>query len=398
VLRGLWKRLSGRPAGAAGAGKIRRGSATVKPTSRAPRAAARPAAPKIPEASHTAQAGAAPAKLEPTVAEPANGAAAEAPRDPFVPFAEVLGIEAPREPAPLSEEDERADAELAALILERFRASRPEQASFPGTALQIVNLVASPRAEVSELSRIISRDPALTAGVLQVSNSLVFRGLMEVETVRDAVARLGLNEVGRVAAAISARTLFSPKVRAEQAHFGSRWNALFARAVAVGSAAAAVALRHPGARSDRVYLGGLLHDIGKSLALRTLARLILDGRVPDPDPERLERVLDRVNLEVGGEAHQAWDLPQYLTVICVRHHDEQIPSGSEFVDLHLVRLTSALDELREPAFAWRASREIVQTAGALRLDPYTVRMIFNEMKQAEQRSGAMLSDAQPAAK
>jgi hypothetical protein len=54
---------------------------------------------------------------------------------------------------------------------------------------------------------------------------------MEIETVRDAITRLGLNEVGRVAGVVSARTLFNPRMRAEQAVFGSRWNALFPREV-----------------------------------------------------------------------------------------------------------------------------------------------------------------------
>lgn len=194
-------------------------------------------------------------------------------------------------------------------MTERFAASRPEPASFPAIALQILNLVASPDAQVSELAGLVSRDPALSAGALSVANSAVYRGVQELETVREAVARLGVVELGRVATAVSARTLFSPRSRAEQAAFGERWNALFGHAVAVA----------------------------------------------EPDGPRLERILDRVHVELGAEAHQIWDLPHYLTVLCVRHHDEAVPADPEFVDLHLVRLTSALADLREPAFAARAA-------------------------------------------
>ncbi|HEX7624525.1 MAG TPA: HDOD domain-containing protein, partial [Anaeromyxobacteraceae bacterium] len=183
----------------------------------------------------------------------------------FARFGRILGLERHEEAPPLAPEDEAEDGRLAALVTERFAASRPEPASFPAIALQILNLVASPDAQVSELARLVSRDPALSAGALSVANSAVYRGVRELETVREAVTRLGLVELGRVAAAVSARTLFSPRARANQAAFGERWNALFAHAVAVGSAAATQALRHPGARSDRVYLGGLLHEVGKSL-------------------------------------------------------------------------------------------------------------------------------------
>jgi len=246
-----------------------------------------------------------------------------------------------------------------------------------------------PNADAAGFAGIISRDPALSAGVLSVANSAVFRGVTEVETVREAVTRLGLQEVGRVAAAVAARTLFNPHVREERAAFSRRSTALFTRSVAVGSAAASVAMRHPGARSDRVYLGGLLHDVGKGLALRALARLVLDGGEPEPDPSRLERVLERVHVEIGDQAIKAWALPTYLALICSRHHDEVVPSDAEFLELHLVRLASAVAALREPTFSARAAREIVQSSAALRLDAYEVRALRAELRQAEERAAAL---------
>jgi HD-like signal output (HDOD) protein len=148
-------------------------------------------------------------------------------------------------------------------------------------------------------------------------------------------------------------------------------------------------MRHPGARSDRVYLGGLLHDVGKGLALRALARLVLDGGEPEPDPSRLERVLERVHVEIGDQAIKAWALPTYLALICSRHHDEVVPSDAEFLELHLVRLASAVAALREPTFSARAAREIVQSSAALRLDAYEVRALRAELRQAEERAAAL---------
>jgi HD-like signal output (HDOD) protein len=332
----------------------------------------------------------------PSAPPPSTPPPLRAPADPFAPFGRALGVEPPAEPAPRSDEDRAEDARVAALVRERFAAARPEPSSFPAVALQILNHAADPGADVQDLARLVSRDPALSAGVLSVANSPVYRGLMEVETVRDAVARLGLDELGRVAAAVSVRTLFSPRQRAEHQAFASRFGELFGHAVAVGSAAASAALRRPDARADRAYLGGLLHDVGKSLALRALAGLVLDGRLAAPAPERVERVLDELHVDLGGEAHQIWALPHYLTVLCVRHHDEAVPGDPEFVDLHLVRLASALADLREPLWAARAAGEVVQSAGALRLDAFAVRAVAAELRQAEARAGRAFSPAAPA--
>ena len=291
--------------------------------------------------------------------------------------------------APLDPEQEVSDRDLAGRILTHFRANKPPPASFPALSLQILNLVARADVEVAELARLVARDPALSAGILSAANSAYYRGAMEIETVRDAITRLGMNEVGRVAGAVSARTLFNPRMRAEQTVFGPRWNGLFHHAVTVASGAAWLALRNRSVRSDRAYLGGLLHDVGMSIALRSLAALVLDGKLdPRPDDARIDRVLDLVHAEVGGEAHQQWGLPQYLTVLAIRHHDPEIPASEEFIDLHAVRLASAIEDLHSP-FSARGARELVQSAAALKLDPFAVRALASELRAAEARTAAL---------
>lgn len=322
---------------------------------------------------------------------PAPGRAADDPEASealaFAPFAAALGVPVPEAPAPLEEADELAELELAARLLDHCRRHKLGPASSPSLSLRLLNLVAAPDAEISELARVISADPALSAGVLNVANSAFYRGLDESQTVRDAVTRLGLDEVGRVAGALSAKTLFNPRLKQEQQAFGPRFTALYRRAVTVGTGAAALAMRQPGARSDRAYLGGMLHDVGRSVALRAVALLSLDGAVALAlGSPRLERLLDQVHLELGGELHQEWQMPQYLTVLAVRHHDLAIPADPEFLDLHVVRLAAAVYDLKaEPASAWRAARELVQSAAALRLDPNAVRALASELAQAEQR-------------
>ncbi|HET6410809.1 MAG TPA: HDOD domain-containing protein [Anaeromyxobacter sp.] len=313
-----------------------------------------------------------------SVAADAEGA------DPFAPYARALGVLVPereREEA----EDDAEDLLLAERVLDHFRRNRPGPASAPSLSLRLLELVASPRAEVGEMVRLISADAALSAGVLTVANSAAYRGLEEVETVRAAVVRLGLEEVARVAGAVSARNLFSPSAKAERAARGKAFGALFHRALTVATGAAALTLGRKDARSDRAYLGGMLFDVGKSIALRSLSALETQGATTEA--ARMERVLDRVHVEVGGECHQEWNLPRFLTVIAVRHHDREIPADPEFSELHAVRLCGALADLRAGFRPGRAGGEIAQSARALGLDPPAVRAIEAELRRAAQRVG-----------
>jgi HD-like signal output (HDOD) protein len=272
-------------------------------------------------------------------------------------------------------------------VLDHFQRNRPGPASAPSLSLQILNLVANPRTGAADLARLVQNDPALSASMLHVANSAYYQGVQEVESVRDAVARIGVEEAGRVAGALAARSLFSARMRQEFAAFADRYDALFRRSVAVATVSASLAMKRPGARSDRAYLGGMLLDVGKSVGLRSLSALLVDGKVGlAPDDRRVDRVLERVHLEIGGDVHQEWNLPQYLTVLCVRHHDDEVPADPEFRDLHVVRLVSALEDLRrDPAAAPHAPAELLQSGAVLRVDPHACRALTAELRTTEER-------------
>lgn len=340
----------------------------------------------------TARGGPAPGAPSPSPSPsptPSSGRAAPADDRPFAPFARALGLPVPPAPPdPDTVEPDPDDLALAGRVLEHFRRNRPGPASAPSLSLRVLNLVAAPDADVGDMVRLVSADPALSAGVLTVANSAQYRGREEIETVRAAVVRLGLDEVARVAGAIGAKSLFNPKLKAELAAYGPRFAALYHRALTVASGAAFTALQARGGRADRAFLGGLLFDVGKSIALRSVAALSLEDPATAPDEARIGRALDRVHGEVGAECHQEWQLPQYLTVIAVRHHERQIPAEPEFVDLHAVRLAGALLDLRDDDTAPRAAAEVVQSAGALGMSALAVRTLDAELRDAAQRVAA----------
>ena len=234
----------------------------------------------------------------------------------------------------------------------------------------MLEVVRDPDVQIPALARLVEDDPALSAGLLALANSVLYRGVDEIRTVREAIARLGLSEVARITTALATRTLYQASVRAEFAAFAGAWDRLFYHAATVARAASELSrLRRIGS-AEVVYLGGMLHDVGKSLALRSLAALTLEGKVQALGKDSLERILHRVHVEVGGEAHREWGLPRHLAELAVLHHDASIPAGPEHAELHLVRLVSALHLLGdENKLHPDAAGEALQSARALGLGP-----------------------------
>ncbi len=297
------------------------------------------------------------------------------------PFYDWLGVTGSPLTA-LSEARREADRGVAQEVLAHFRQNRPAPSSLPAVSLQVLNAVADPEVGLRDLTRLIGTDPALAAGVLKVANSPGFVGAQEFTSLQEAVTRLGLSEVGRVAGIVAARSLFQPQVKSEFTRFGPRFTSLFTEAIVTARAAGQLALSVRGARADQVFLAGMLQDLGRAVALRSLAAAVAQPGRPAVPEDRLERVLEAVHVEVGGEVHAEWGLPRFATLVAMRHHDLGLPADGEFLDLHVVRLVAAVVQLRSQP--WRLETlapELEESAGVLKLDVFGLRSLATRIKE-----------------
>ncbi|HKU41952.1 MAG TPA: HDOD domain-containing protein [Polyangiales bacterium] len=300
----------------------------------------------------------------------------------FQPYASALGL-AFQLPEPLREAQAEQVAQLSAAVSMCAKQDDGGPQSLPTNALKILSLVARTDVEVTELASAISQDPALTAATLRVANSAALGPITsEVATVRDAVIRLGVAESGRVAGAVAAKTLFSARSKSAQALFGKEYAELHLAAAGAAGGAAYLAMQRGNGRSDLAYLGGMLHDVGKSLALGALATLVHEGRAPrELEPRVLFEILETCHVELGAAAHERWALPSYLTALCAAHHDASVSDHPSQLELHLVRAVSGLAAVRMRPQPLERISELMQSVSVLGMRPLEVRALDAELRR-----------------
>lgn len=194
-------------------------------------------------------------------------------------------------------------------------------APLPEVALAAMQLADDPNAVDADLERVLSRDAALSARVLQVANSAFFGARAEVNTLHAAIRLMGFGAIKNIAVAASlTRTFRSLRVAGS---FDPR--ALWTHSVAVGTATRLMAAR---ARIDpgEAFLAGLMHDIGVIVELQLSYEDFLDviGQV-----ER-DATLSFRSVESGlfGATHEdygkalaiAWNFPVQFRQVCGFHH------------------------------------------------------------------------------
>src|SRR5690606_4589431 len=116
-----------------------------------------------------------------------------------------------------------------------------------------------PRTSVKDLEEVIRPDLALTANLLHVANSALFRGRVEVAAVREAVVRLGVRQVLGVAASAHFRRVIPERLAGYEIDAHAFW----VHGVAVATLAERLRRHLGGGGTEHAFTAGLLHDVGK---------------------------------------------------------------------------------------------------------------------------------------
>ena len=214
--------------------------------------------------------------------------------------------------------------------------------SMPALYAEIMGLVRSPDASLAQIARVVSRDPAMTAKVLQLVNSAFFGLRRRVTDPVQAVALLGINNL--VALVLGAH-IFSKMHRAAAA--GIDLDRTYNETLRVATAAKEIARAEHRSRDQQgeYYLAGILHDSG---------RLVLAANLPDKYAAVMERDPDvsisEAELAVFGATHEEvgaylvglWGLPDLVVEAAAFHHEPSEAPTRIFGPLAAVHVARAV--------------------------------------------------------
>ena len=129
----------------------------------------------------------------------------------------------------------------------------------PALLPRLADLLAKPNTDIEDMAALISLDPVLASATVRMANSAYFASSSSVESVGQAVLRLGAKELYRLAALSLASRWMAIEVK------GYRWEAGdFCRASFVNALAAETLAQGTGKVDPALaYMCGLVHELGK---------------------------------------------------------------------------------------------------------------------------------------
>ncbi len=268
---------------------------------------------------------------------------------------------------------------LAATITSTLLASLDKIPPFPVIASRLVQTLESRDVRADAIERLITQDAVIAARILSAANSSFYSPPTTIETLPHAIRTIGLQEVGRIALSVASAAVFDVDERIAHESVARPQRLAWAHSLATARGAAWLAL-HLNQDVQRAYVAGLLHDIGKPVALRGLGLALTGGRLPaQPLPAVVHAAVEACHVDVASMVADAWKLAPHLAAVVTEHHS----SATTDPLVRIVTLVSAVDELRtNPAHRAQLLEQVQELARGLQVSPVQLNELDFELKKA----------------
>lgn len=192
--------------------------------------------------------------------------------------------------------------------------------SLPDVCVKVNRLIDSPSYSARSVGEIISRDTDLSARLLRLVNSSFFGVRSPVDTISRAIALLGTHELRSLVMATSTARLFAG-IPSDLVNMHEYWQ----HAITTGVIARELAVKRNVLHSERLFVMGMLHDIGRLVIYLTLPEksrdiLLITGGDDSILPETEMDILGFTHMDVGAELLRQWNLPDGLVTVVGTHH------------------------------------------------------------------------------
>lgn len=208
----------------------------------------------------------------------------------------------------------------------------------PQTARKVMELVAKDSTTAQDLANVIEKDANITARVLKIANSAFYGLRREVTTVAHAIMVLGYKSVRSLVIASSSKNLHRK--------FGITEQLMWDHSIGTAISAKVLSEREPQAVGELAFVGGLLHNVGKTVmnnhcpeAYAEVMRRVYNDELHSIEAEKA--VFGYTYPEVGARVVEKWGLPQRICRVIGYHHLSSLEEG------HREALFQEENELKE---------------------------------------------------
>ncbi|PID28765.1 MAG: hypothetical protein CSB55_03180 [Candidatus Cloacimonadota bacterium] len=192
----------------------------------------------------------------------------------------------------------------------------------PAVMSKLLDLFHDPDTSASDIEKLVSSEPALSAKILKLANSSFYGCPNEIVSVKHAVSMLGFNNIMNLALSISIVKKFKAEFSSARFDLFKFWE----HSLQCGITAKKIALETNLNDSNELFTIGILHDIGKLIIYEyvnaeyeKIEKLRKRERLSSVVAEK--KILGTDHAEIGYWLCKNWNLPEQIGLSILYHHD-----------------------------------------------------------------------------
>jgi len=204
--------------------------------------------------------------------------------------------------------------------------------TLPEVALKIREAVESENTSAQQVAETLTQDASLSARLIQVSNSPLYRSRTPIEDLQMAVTRLGIRMVRDLVISLAMKQIYQATSDVLDEHFRRIWNT----SVEVAAICRMLATTVPGINPEQALLAGLIHNIG-ALPILVMAE---DDNDLFNDGEALGQVITELQGRVGILILETWNFGDAMIDVTrnALNFSYDHEGGADLVDLVQIAL------------------------------------------------------------
>lgn len=261
---------------------------------------------------------------------------------------------------------------LLTILFEKVKNDTLVLPTLPAIALKVRKAADDPEINLNMMADVIAKDPSLSARMIKIANSAYLGRTVKVESVSQAVTRIGLRQIKHIATALAMEQLFVSKNDIVAKYLSDEWE----KTVAVVANSMAV-LQTYSARTknkeksvDALALSALVHSIGV-LPILTEAERHNDVFA---NPEFLKEAIDTISGTIGGKIMEKWEFGSNFVAIAQSWNDLSVVTDTigymDFVRVGAV-LSGKMTKQKDSVLSAAIEKGLIENPSELSTDEFS---------------------------
>lgn len=260
---------------------------------------------------------------------------------------------------------------LLTILVEKINNDTLVLPTLPAIALKVRKAADDPDINLHAMGDVIGQDPSLTARMIKIANSAYMGRTVKVNSINQAVTRIGLRQIKNIATALAMEQLFVSKNEVVGQYMKREWTNTV-NVVANSMAALQMFVARTKKRDmslDTITLAALVHNIGVLPILTEAER----HEEVFANPTFLDVAIEKLSGRIGGSIMREWGFGNDFVNVAENWRDlGVIPDNLSYIDF--VRIGAALsgkmDNQKDAVFNLAVQRGAIENVSDLTSDEF----------------------------